>query len=99
VSKISLVPEKRLLVRRRTWDIPGAPPEEDYCEYRLHTAEEIGDLLSRNGFTATGVFDNKDFRSSDLSGRSNTRQPWQSDMSGRKLYAFGVWGHVQNINI
>lgn len=90
VSRLEVVPERRLLVRRRTWEIPGARVEDDYCEYRLHDADEIRSLLSRHGFAATGIFDNREFRETDLSGRANVRRPDHSDMSGRKLYVFGV---------
>jgi len=59
---------RQLLVRRRTWSIPGRPPIEDFCEYRLFFPEELENLLNTKGFRVLGMFDNKDLRETDLSG-------------------------------
>ena len=59
---------RQLLVRRRTWSIPGRPPIEDFCEYRLFFPAELEHLLNAKGFRVLGMFDNKDLRETDLSG-------------------------------
>ena len=59
---------RQLLVRRRTWSIPGRPPVEDFCEYRLFFPAELEHLLNTKGFQVLGMFDNKDLRETDLSG-------------------------------
>ena len=59
---------RQLLVRRRTWSIPGSPPIEDFCEYRLFFPAELEHLLNTKGFRVLGMFDNKDLRETDLSG-------------------------------
>ena len=59
---------RQLLVRRRTWNIPGHPPIEDFCEYRLFFPAELEHLLETKGFRILGMFDNKDLRETDLSG-------------------------------
>ncbi len=59
---------RQLLIRRRTWLIPGEPSIEDYCEYRLFFPAELEHLLQQKGFRTVGMFDNMDLRDSDLSG-------------------------------
>jgi len=59
---------RQLLVRRRTWSIPGRPPIEDFCEYRLFFPAELEHLLNTKGFRVLGMFDNMDLRETDLSG-------------------------------
>ena len=62
------IARRQLLVRRRTWSIPGSPPIEDFCEYRLFFPAELEHLLNTKGFRVLGMFDNKDLRETDLSG-------------------------------
>lgn len=79
--------EARILERTRVWRIPGRPDVEDHARYRLLYPDELRDLLTRAGFDTLEIFDNREFRSSDLSGRI----PAVADpggMGGRKLYAF-----------
>ena len=59
---------RQLLVRRRTWHIPGQAPIEDFCRYRLFFPAELEHLLAEHAFTVAGMFDNKELRPSDLSG-------------------------------
>jgi SAM-dependent methyltransferase len=59
---------RQLLVRRRTWMIPGQPPVEDYCEYRLFFPSELEQLLAGVEFRVAGMFDNKALSDSDLTG-------------------------------
>ena len=59
---------RQLLVRTRTWHIPGRAPIEDYCEYRLFFPAELEGLLESKGFRTLGMFDNKDLQESSLSG-------------------------------
>jgi SAM-dependent methyltransferase len=77
----------RLLKRTRVWRIPGRSPVEDYAEYRLLYPDELSRRLEAGGFTVLGVFDNREFRSSDLAGTITTA-PDIAGMRGRKLYAF-----------
>lgn len=58
----------QLLVRRRTWHIPGQPPVEDFCRYRLFFPAELEHLLAEHGFAVAGMADNKELLPSDLSG-------------------------------
>lgn len=59
---------RQRLVRKRTWSIPGRPPIEDFCEYRLFFPAELEHLLDTKGFRILGMFDNKDLSETDLSG-------------------------------
>ena len=59
---------RQRLIRKRIWHIPGMPPAEDYCEYRLFFPAELEHLLAEKGFQVVGMFDNKESRESDLSG-------------------------------
>ncbi|MGQ9632479.1 MAG: class I SAM-dependent methyltransferase [bacterium] len=68
VSVNSFDRRRQLLVRRRTWNIPGQPIVEDFCQYRLFFPAELEHLLSEKGFLVAGMFDNKELRESDLSG-------------------------------
>ena len=60
---------KQLLIRRRTWTIPGRPPVEDFCKYRLFFPAELEHLLSEKGFRGVGMFDNKELNETDLAGK------------------------------
>ena len=77
----------RLLKRTRIWRIPGRPDVEDYAEYRLLYPDELGQLLEAGGFEVLGLFDNREFRPTDLAG-AITGAPDVAGMRGRKLYAF-----------
>jgi len=79
--------DARLLKRTRIWRIPGRPDVEDYAEYRLLYPDELGRLVEAGGFEMLGLFDNREFRSSDLAG-TITAAPDIAGMRGRKLYAF-----------
>ncbi len=68
VARHSFDRRRQLLIRRRTWTIPGQPPMEDYCEYRLFLPSELEQLLAGTGFRVMGMFDNKELRETDLSG-------------------------------
>jgi hypothetical protein len=77
----------RLLKRTRVWRIRGRPDVEDYAEYRLLYPDELERGLDAAGFAMLGLFDNREFRSSDLRG-TTTGPPDPGGMRGRKLYAF-----------
>ena len=77
----------RILTRRRTWHIAGRADVEDYAEYRLLLPEEIQQLLESGGFRVLGMYDNRQFRPTDLTG-TITAGPDVGGMRGRKLYAF-----------
>ena len=68
IARHGLDRRRQLLVRRRTWSIPGRPPIEDFCEYRLFFPAELDYLLNTKGFRVLGMFDNKNLRETDLSG-------------------------------
>ena len=87
MSKHSLDRSARLLKRTRVWRIPGRPDVEDYAEYRLLYPEELRRLLEAGGFEVAGMYDNREFRASDLAGTITTA-PDIAGMRGRKLYAF-----------
>ena len=53
---------RQLMLRKRTWTIPGKPPQEDFCEYRLFFPAELQHLLEEHGFQVVGMFDNKELR-------------------------------------
>jgi len=59
---------RQLLIRERTWHIPGRDPVDDYCEYRLFFPAELEALLAAHRFRVLGEFDNMQLRDSDLSG-------------------------------
>jgi len=87
VSTNSLDQGSRLLKRRRVWHIPGRPAVEDYAEYRLLYPEELRRLLETGGFEVAGMYDNRQFKDTDLAG-SISAAPDVGGMRGRKLYAF-----------
>lgn len=67
VSTHTIDRRRQLLIRNRTWSIPGKPPIIDYCEYRMFFPAELDHLLSQKGFHVLGMFDNKELKESDLS--------------------------------
>lgn len=77
----------RRLKRMRTWRIPRQPDVVDVAEYRLLYPEEIRRLLEAGGFEVLAMYDNREFRDSDLAG-SVTGEPDCAGMRGRKLYVF-----------
>jgi SAM-dependent methyltransferase len=77
----------RILERTRVWRIPGRPEVEDHARYRLLYPDELAALLTRAGFDGLEIFDNREFRSSDLRGTISAI-PDSGGMRGRKLYAF-----------
>ncbi len=66
-------------------DETGRPDVEDYAEYRLLFPEEVQRMLETGGFHVLGMYDNREFEPTDLTGRS---APDVGGMRGRKLYAF-----------
>ena len=60
---------KQLLIRKRTWSIPGRPPVEDFCKYRLFFPAELEHLLGGKGFKVAAMFDNKELNETDVSGK------------------------------
>ena len=91
VSTHSLDRGARLLKRTRVWRIPGCPDIEDYAEYRLLYPEELTRLLEAAGFEIKGMYDNREFKASDLTGMI-TAAPDVAGLRGRKLYAFALKG-------
>jgi hypothetical protein len=87
VSTHTLDRAARLLKRTRVWHIPGQPSVEDYAEYRLVYPDELTRLLEAAGFEMLGLYDNREFRSSDLTGTIGAA-PDLGGMRGRKLYVF-----------
>jgi hypothetical protein len=77
----------RILKRTRVWHIAGRPAVEDYAEYRLVYPDELVSLLAAAGFDGIEVYDNREFRSSDLTG-TITGAPDVGGLRGRKLYVF-----------
>jgi hypothetical protein len=78
----------RILKRTRTWRIRDRDQvEEDYAEYRLLYPDELTRLLGAGGFQMLGLFDNREFRPSDLAG-TITAGSDVGGVRGRKLYAF-----------
>jgi len=75
------------LRRTRVWRIPGRPPVEDDAEYRLLYPDELARSLEAGGFQVLGLYDNREFRSSDLAG-TITAASDLGGMRGRKLYVF-----------
>lgn len=68
VSRHHFDHRRQLMIRNRTWTIPGRENIEDYCEYRLFFPAELEHFLSQAGFRVAGMFDNKELQQSDLSG-------------------------------
>jgi len=87
VSLHQLDRQARVLRRTRTWHIVGRADEEDYAEYRLLLPEEVQRLLETAGFEMLGMYDNREFRPTGLTGRITTG-PDAAGMRGRKLYTF-----------
>jgi SAM-dependent methyltransferase len=87
VSMHSLDRAARILRRTRVWQISGRPSVEDYAEYRLVYPDELARLLEAAGFERIELYDNREFRFSDLTG-TISGAPDLAGMRGRKLYAF-----------
>jgi SAM-dependent methyltransferase len=77
----------RVLRRRRTWHVESRPDVEDYAEYRLLFPEELRALLAVGGFEVLDVFDNREFRRTELTGRITAGSD-VGGLRGRKLYVF-----------
>jgi SAM-dependent methyltransferase len=58
----------QMLVRHRTWNIPGELPVDDCCRHRSFFPDGIRQLLAERGFRVVGMFDNIELRDTDLSG-------------------------------
>jgi SAM-dependent methyltransferase len=91
VSLHALDRASRRLRRTRIWHIPGQPDVEDYAEFRLVDPGELRRLLADGGFEVLGLYDNREFRDSDLGGRVTSAED-VSGLRGRKLYAFARKG-------
>ena len=82
VSVHTLDHRRQLLIRRRTWHIPGRRSVVDLCKYRLFFPGELEHLLREKGFRVAGMFDNKKLNDTDLSGSrlyiSAICKPWRS---------------------
>ena len=87
VSLHQLDRQARVLRRARTWHIIGQADEEDYAEYRLLLPGEVERLLDAAGFEMLAMYDNREFRPTDLTG-TITSGADVAGMRGRKLYAF-----------
>ena len=87
VSTHVLHRDARILERTRVWRIPGRPEVEDHARYRLLYPDELAGLLTSAGFDGVEIFDNREFRSSDLAG-TIPAIPDLAGMRGRKLYVF-----------
>jgi len=75
--------------RTRTWKIAGQPDVVDDAEYRLLYPEETRGMLEAGGFEVLAMYDNREFRDSDLAG-TVTSEPDCAGMRGRKLYIFAM---------
>lgn len=87
VSLHELDREARVLKRTRTWHIMGRLDVEDYAEYRLLFPEEVQQMLEAGGFQVLSMYDNREFKPTDLTG-GITAAPDVGGMRGRKLYVF-----------
>ena len=87
VSLHELDREARILRRTRTWQIAGQPDVEDYAEYRLLLPDEVQRALETAGFEVLGMYDNREFEPTDLTGRIAAGLDI-AGMRGRKLYVF-----------
>lgn len=67
-SVSSLDRRRQMLVRHRTWNIPGECPVEDCCQHRSFFPNELKHLLTEKGFRVVRMFDNMELRDADLSG-------------------------------
>lgn len=90
-STHSLDRDARLLRRTRVWRIPGRSDIEDYAEYRLLYSDELRRLLETAGFEIKGMYDNREFKASDLTGMITAASD-VAGLRGRKLYAFALKG-------
>ena len=81
--------QARVLRRIRTWRIIGQADVEDYAEYRLLFPEEIQRLLETAGFDVLGMYDDREFQPTHLTGKI-TAGPDIGGMRGRKLYVFAA---------
>ena len=79
----------RILKRRRIWHIADRADVEDFAEYRLLLPQELQQLLESAGFRVLDMYDNRQFRPTDLTG-AIIAGPDVAGMRGRKLYAFAV---------
>ncbi len=59
---------RQMLVRHRTWNIPGESPLEDCCRHGSFFPNELKHLLTEKGFRVIRVFDNMELKDTDLSG-------------------------------
>ena len=59
---------RRHLVRKRTWEIEGQEPVQDFCRYRMFFPAELEHLLASKGFHVHGMWDNKELDDADLLG-------------------------------
>lgn len=89
VSTHALDRAARRLTRRRVWHIAGRPDVEDYAQYRLLEPDELRGRLERAGFEVVGLYDNREFRDSDLTGAAGAA-PDVAGVRGRKLYVFAL---------
>ncbi|HEU4366811.1 MAG TPA: class I SAM-dependent methyltransferase [Methylomirabilota bacterium] len=89
VSLHALDRAARRLTRTRVWRIPGRADVEDYAEYRLLDPDELRTVLGRAGFEVVGLYDNREFRDSALTGGPGAAHD-PGGMGGRKLYAFAL---------
>ena len=89
VAVHSLDRAARRMRRTRTWRIAGQPDVVDDTEYRLLYPEETRGILEAGGFEVLVMYDNREFRDSDLAG-SVTSEPDCAGMRGRKLYVFAM---------
>jgi SAM-dependent methyltransferase len=90
VSTHALDRAARRLTRTRVWHIAGRPDVVDHAEYRLLDPEELRALLIRAGFEVHGLYDNRDFRESSLTGAVAGAGADVGGMGGRKLYAVAL---------
>jgi hypothetical protein len=87
LSRHELARATRILRRTRIWKIVGRADVEDYAEYRLLLPEEVEAMLEAVGFQVLGMYDNREFQRSDLTGRV-TATPDVAGMRGRNFYVF-----------
>jgi SAM-dependent methyltransferase len=89
VSVHELDRQARVLKRVRTWHIAGQADVEDRAEYRLLLPDEMRRLLETAGFDVLGLYDNRGFQPSDLTGNIAPGAD-VGGMRGRKLYVFAL---------
>jgi SAM-dependent methyltransferase len=87
VAVHSLDRTARRMRRTRTWKIAGQPDVVDDAEYRLLYPEETRGILEAGGFEVLAMYDNREFRDSDLAGTVSSELDC-AGMRGRKLYVF-----------